>query len=993
MIKEIPTQYDAIEIEKGITRFWEDEGVYEAVRRKSSGKEKFFFVDGPPFVTGAIHLGTAWNKIIKDVILRYKTMQGYDPSRQPGWDMHGLPVEVEVEKELGLRNKKDIEDKIGISKFIERCKGFALYNKREMERQFKDLGIWMDWEKPYMTIESEYIESVWWTLKKAWEKGLLVKDKRVIHWCPRCETALAEHEVRGEYKDAEDPSVFVKFRLKEKDNEYIIVWTTTPWTLPSNLAVCVHPDYEYVRLSVNDECWILAKGLVDVVLSALGMKYEILNFFPGRELEGLRYVHPFIDEMPRQKEFLKEYKWTHSVILGEHVTLDEGTGCVHTAPGHGEEDLEIGRKYGLPAYSPVNQDGKFGEGKYSGSYILDANKEIMDDLRKKGILLKSEIIRHQYPYCWRCKTPLIFRATEQWYLRTSEIRRDILLENMKVTWLPGWVCKRYENAIETCGDWCITKQRYWGTPLPMWQCKNGHISVIGTLEELREKCKNEGDVELEDLHRPYIDAVVLECSICHEDMHHLPDIVDVWVDSGAASWASLGYPRKKDAFEKLWPADFIVEGNDQVSKWFFSQQELSMLVFGTVPYRKVSMHGFVFDAHGDKMSKSVGNVITPGEVIARYGVDALRFYMLSTNALWDDMRFSWEMVENVNRMLNVLWNVCRFPLPYMVLDEFDPKKVSYEEVTPHLRPEDRWILSRCNTLVRDVTEAMDEYELHKATRALQDFILDDLSRWYVRLIRPRTWEETDTKDKIAAYYVIYDVLITLIKILSPFIPFFTERIYQNLVRGVSSSDKSVHLCEWASIKEELNDPELEEEMVIVRQIVEGAKDARQRVRRKLRWPVKRIIVSPKNDLALKAVKDLSRIIKEQSNSKEIIVLNIGEEWKEKGSFAETSFENGNLYVDAQLTDEIESEGYAREIIRRIQQMRKEMDLDVEDEIDVRVGIEDDRIAKFCRLQEGFISREVRARTIGVDVDVTGEYVKEWVVDGVRMRFGISKRIC
>jgi len=666
-MRQIQDSYDAETIESSVMKYWEDHNILEKYMEKEG--ETWYWCDGPPYVTGTIHLGTAWNKIIKDTVLRYKTMRGYAPTRQPGFDMHGLPIEVKVEENLNLDTKKDIENKIGIDKFIQMCKDFAIENMEKMIVQFKDIGCWMEWDRPYMPIEDSYIESGWYTLKKAWDEGLFFRDKRVTHWCPRCETALAEHEIRGEYKMVDDPSIFVKFKLIGREDEYLLVWTTTPWTLPANLAVSVHPDFDYVQVMVEDETWIMAEALMKPVFSQLKIyNYTVIGYMKGKDLEGLRYEHPLLEENPIQKEFFEKGKNYHSVILGEHVTLEDGTGCVHTAPGFGAEDFEIGKVYGLEPYSPVDDLGKMSDSKYKGLFIKNADPKVIEDLKGKGLMVLSTTINHKYPFCWRCKSPLIFKSTEQWFLDITSIKSKILEKNNEhVQWIPGWVHKRYENGVENVGDWCISRQRYWGMPLPIWTCENGHNICIGSREEMERLCNN--DAKAQELHRPYVDEVTMECPECGSVMTRVKDIVDVWFDSSIASWASLHYPHDTSSFEKLWPAEFIVEGNDQVNKWFYGQQASSVITFGDVPYKKVQMHGFVYDAYGDAMHKSTGNVIAPEEVVEKEGRDIFRFFTLWHQQPHDDMKFSWDDIANVRRMASILWNVYKFSTTYMALPQ------------------------------------------------------------------------------------------------------------------------------------------------------------------------------------------------------------------------------------------------------------------------------------------------------------------------------------
>lgn len=1048
MLKEA-AQYDAKSIEENIRKFWDDIDAYSRVRELRKNGRKFFFVDGPPYTTGKIHLGTAWNKVLKDSILRYKSMHGFHILDRAGWDMHGLPIEVKVEEMLGFKSKKDIE-KYGVGSFIAKCKEFAIENRDEMTLQFENLGVWLNWKDPYMTLRDEYIEAAWWTLKQAHEKKLLEKGLRVVNWCPRCETAIADSEV--EYWDETDPSVYIKFPLKE-ENAYIVIWTTTPWTIPANIAVAVHPSFEYAKVRAvkdsKEETLILASELMEKVLKqGRYQKLEVLETILGEDM-SIEYLSPLADKVPKQKEF------GHRVYLADFVTA-ENTGCVHIAPGHGIDDFELGIKHNLPIFCPVGADGRYTEeaGQYKGLHVREANKVVLEDLEEKGMLLASGEISHRYGHCWRCKTPIIYLATEQWFLRITDLKEKMLEEIKKVKWHPEWAgSARFADWVAGSRDWCISRQRYWGIPIPVWVCDFcGEVEVMGTMDELKSRS---GVKRLSDLHRPHVDNIHIKCK-CGARMSRVPDVFDVWFDSAVASWATLNFPREAKAFKEWWPADFITEGHDQTRGWFYSQLGASMIAFGKAPYKSVLMHGFTLDLEGKKMSKSLGNVVSPEEVVARVGAESLRFYVLSQNAPWDDLKFSWDEVANVHRMLNILWNVYRFPLPYMILDSFNPVDKDEKLATLPLRHEDRWILSRAQSLIKKVDASMSDYNLHRATRSISEFVLEDLSRWYVQLVRPRTWREANDPDKLAAYYTLYGVLVTITRLLAPFAPHISEKMYQNLVRNINPiSLESVHMCDWVEAKKEFVDAELEERMDIVREIVEASSNARQKLKRKLRWPVKRIVVAPKDENAVKAVENLESVLKEQTNAKEIVLLKVGEPWdelgvevvpkhavigpvfkkdagkvaaelkeadgreakkaiSEKGSFqlgsweitgdmvsfsevippaiAQAGFSGGDVYVDTELTREIEAEGYAKEVIRRIQDMRKELDLAVEEEIKALVEIKDKSVVELVLELKDFIAGEVRARslTIGSDVKAKGDLVKEWEVEDVKMVIGISR---
>jgi isoleucyl-tRNA synthetase len=988
MIRPASKVYDPVANERMIREWWERENIYEKVKKLQEGKSCWTFLDGPPYASGAIHLGTAWNKIIKDVVLRYKTMRGFDVTRKPGWDCHGLPIEVKVEEKLGIKSKKEIESRVGVTEFIERCKEWATDHIGLMTKQFKELGVWMDWDDPYITFRNEYIEAAWWTLKRAYEKDLLKRDLRVIHWCPRCETALAEHEVRGEYREVSDPSVYVKFKLREKPNEYLLIWTTTPWTLPADLAVCVHPDFEYARVLVGDAIYILARGLLQRVFSELGIRqYQILEVSKGKELEGISYEHPLLDEVPAQREFQNH----HRVICGSHVTLEEGTGCVHTAPGHGEEDFEVGERYELPVFSPVGPDGRFTSeaGKYVGLYVKEADSSILEDLERKGLLVKRGEVLHSYPHCWRCQTPLVFRATEQWFLSVKELKPRILERNSKeVKWTPEWAGVRYINGVESVGDWCISRQRYWGIPLPIWVCSDcGELVVVGGIEELRRLARHElGDL---DLHKPDVDRVELRCA-CGGAARRVPDILDVWFDSGVASWASLGYPRVELGG---WPFDFITEGEDQITKWFYSQQVLSVVAFDRAPYKSVLMHGFALDEKGRKMSKSLGNVVEPWEVAERYGADVLRFYMLSANPLWEDLKFSWKGVELTYKLLNVLWNVHVFATTYMALDNFNPSSADVEKIQEGLMPEDRWLISRVNTLVAEVSRAMERYEFHRATRKLSDFIFEDLSRWYIRLVRGRAWIEREDPRKLAAYATLYQSMHVLIRLLAPLMPHLTEVLYRELVKAVSpEAPESVHMLPWPTPEQTLIDRELEEGMAAVRKFVEGAARLRQEAGLKLRWPVRRVAIRSDKKRVLVKLRELFR---NQLNCKELEIFDADEPFilPPDGTYVKGEVEAGEIVMDVRMTPELRAECMAREVVRRLQLMRKEMDLGMEELVDATIGLADAGDLRLLASQQAYISREVRVRNLRLCTleEVSGEgYLKEWNIDEKRFKLLLAR---
>ncbi len=1059
MVEEAPKNYEATEKEEEIQNWWKSENIYEKVNKTHEDDQDWYFLDGPPYVTGSIHLGTAWNKIIKDTILRFKTMQGHNVHKRPGWDCHGLPIEVKVEEDLGLESKKDIEEKIGIRKFINECKDYALKQKNTMENQFQRLGVWMDWEDPYITFENDYLESAWWAFKKAHEKDLTEERLQVIQWCPRCETALAEHEVRGEYRQVKDPSLYARFKLTYTSNEYLLVWTTTPWTIPSNIAVTVHPDLKYARVEVGENTYILAEPLVSQVMGDLGIyDYKMVDLVEGEELEGLRYEHPLLKEVPKQNEFKSE----HRVITGEHVTIEEGTGCVHTAPGFGEEDFEIGKEYDLPVFSPVGPDGKFTEegGKYEGLYVKDADEIVLEDLDKKDLLMNKQTIRHSYPHCWRCDSPLIFRATDQWFLDIGEIKSEILEQNdEKVKWVPEWAEKRYTEGVQSVGDWCISRQRYWGIPIPIWECEScGERVAIESKEELLNKSDEE--IENLDLHRPDVDEITFECQSCEGEMERIPDVLDVWFDSGIAPFASLGYPKTEKEFDELWPSNFVVEGEDQITKWFYSQQVTSMVALEDLPYREALMHGFTLDEKGRPMSKSKGNVVEPEEIIEEYGADILRFYLLHSSPIWEQLKFNWDELEVADRLLKVLWNSFVFGTTYMSLDNFDPTEMTEEEIEENLQIEDDWILSKTYDAIEKVTENLEKRNFHTATRALESLILEDLSRWYIKLIRRRTWIEEEDPRKMVAYQTLYRVFDLILRILAPIMPHAAEEMYQKMIKPADpSKPESVHQLSWPEIREDRKDEQLEEDMEVIRELVAAGAKARQRADLKKRWPVKRVIVKAESPEVKESSERLEKILLNQLNCREVEILTEDEFSEEIDLVCEVNMESledrfgdlastirdviknmdmnqlknqaesqgfvgltvkgekvrvglndlsldqlpedligaetkyGDVIIDTNVTPEIERDRLTRDVVRRMQKMRKEMDLEMEERVDASIGVKNRESQKYLEEKTDYIKQEVRVRNLEIDKPKktrSHDYEKEWEIEGEKFDISIGR---
>ncbi len=903
--------------EDRVQQFWKSEKIYEKAAAKRKDARVFYFLDGPPYATGSIHLGTAMNKILKDCYIRFFRMSGFNVWNQPGYDTHGLPIEYKVEQKLGFKNKKDIEG-FGVDKFIGECKGFATQFVDANSNQFANLGVWMDWSRPYLTLDNDYIEGAWFTFKQGFEKGLLFRDKYPVHVCPRCSTALAYNEL--EYTTVTDPSIYVKFKVKGVADEFLIVWTTTPWTLPSNTGVMVKPDAEYVSVKVGHEVWVLAKRLLETVLQKVGVKeYYVFETFHGRKLKGLEYEHPLADIF----NFQKNLKGAHRVILSEqYVNLEDGTGLVHTAPGHGQEDYKIGLEEGLPTVSPVGMDGKFDDtcGEFSGIFVKDADRMIIQKLSGRGLLLKEEKVTHDYPFCWRCQSPLLLISVPQWFFKVTAMRKRLVGENKKINWVPGWAGERFHNWLESLGDWPISRQRYWGIPLPIWVCSScENTEVIGSREELPSVPK--------DFHRPHIDEVTWTCRKCGKCvMKRVPDVLDVWFDSGVASWASIGYPQDKKLFEAMWPVDFVLEGPDQIRGWWNSSMITSLITFGSRPFKNILFHGFVLDSHGVKMSKSKGNIVEPDEIIGKYGRDVLRFYFL-LGAPWEDYYFKWEDVEDIARSFAVIRNAFNFVKMY----------VKGKGSKPGLLPEDRWVLSRLNTLVANCTSYLKTFHAHRAAKDILDFILNDFSRWYVKIIRDRVWPLYKGKDKKAAFYTLLTVTETVIRLLAPFAPFLAEEVYQSVVKEFGGSEVSVHLLEWPKVKKKLVDGKLESEMITVRQIVESANAARQKANLKLRWPVRNVITVSDKDEVASAVNNLKGVMLSMCNCKSVGVA----KQAPAGDFSDSDFSSGKVLVNKAMDKELMEEALIKELVREVQELRKGNKFSVDEYIKLTLGSDED----------------------------------------------------
>ena len=985
MYKKVELPQGFVGMEKEIANLWTARNVIKKNFDMNQDGEYFTFYDGPPTANGKPHIGHILTRVMKDIIPRYKVMKGYKVIRKAGWDTHGLPVELEIEKKLGISGKEQIEE-YGVEKFVKECKESVFTYVSMWEKMTEQIGYWVDMENPYVTYHNPYIESVWWALKQMWDKGLLYEGHKVMPYCPRCGTALSSHEVAQGYKDVKDLTAIAKFKVADEENKYILAWTTTPWTLPSNLALCINKAYTYIEAKVNDEILILAKDLAPKVL---GEDFETVREFQGAELLGTKYEQL----MPFGKVEGKAFE----VIHGDYVTLSDGTGVVHIAPAYGEDDSLVAKANGITFINLVDKAGKFVEEvtPWAGKFVKKCDESICKWLEENNKLFKSEKHLHSYPHCWRCDTPLLYYPKESWFVAMTTLRDKLIENNNKINWYPDNIrTGRFGKFLENVIDWGISRDRYWGTPLPIWQCECGHKECIGSIEELKNKGINvPKDIEL---HKPYIDEVHLNCPECGKEMERVKEVIDCWFDSGSMPFAQLHYPfENKELFEQNYPAQFISEAVDQTRGWFYTLLAISTAVFDRNPFENCIVLGHVLDKKGLKMSKSKGNVVDPFEVLASEGADATRWHFYTASAPWLPTRFSTDDVSEAGRkFLSTLWNVYSFYVLYADLDKFNPTEYA-DFVSDNVM--DKWIMSKLNTLVKDVDDKLNSYDITNAALAIEDFT-DELSNWYVRRNRARYWSETLTDDKIGAYVTLYRVLTTLVKVSAPFVPFITEEIYQNLVVNLDpKAEESVHLCLWPEVNEEAIDKNLEAEMDLAYKIVKLGRSARNGANIKNRQPLSKMLVSTDSlpvyygdiiidELNIKAVEfgaDLSthvnfeikpnlpvlgraygkmipQIRKEigARNQMElaqtiqnggVVTINVD------GTEIELNKENllvtmqglegyafageGSIGVvlDTHISDELREEGHVREMISKIQNMRKESGFQVADKIKLYVS--------------------------------------------------------
>ena len=1034
------------ERELEILKFWNETRMFYKSMDERKGSKHFVFHEGPPTANGMPHPGHVLTKVMKDLIPRYKTMCGHYVSRKAGWDTHGLPVELEVEKMLGINGKQEIE-KYGVEEFIKKCRDSVFKYEAEWRKMVERGGFWIDMEDPYITCTNGYIETVWWALKQFYEAGLLYQGHKVIPYCPRCGTGLSSHEVAQGYDECEDPSVYVRFKIKNQQNVSFLVWTTTPWTLISNVALAVHNDYDYVKIKQNEEFLILAKTR----LSELKGEYEIVSECKGKQLVGTEYDQMF--------KFVKPDKKAHYVIAADFVTTEDGTGIVHLAPAFGEDDYQVCMKHDLPVIQPVNSRCEYTDEitPWKGIFVKDADPAIQKFMKENGILYKSGKITHTYPFCWRCDSPLIYYARHSWFIKTTALKDEILANNEKINWYPDYIKSgRFKNFLENIIDWALSRDRYWGTPLPVWVCEEcKKTECIGSIEELKKK--SEGCPDDIELHKPYVDAIFLKCPHCGKRMKRVPEVIDCWFDSGMMHTAQWNYPFKnKEKFNENYPADFICEAVDQTRGWFYSLLVTSTFLHKQPSYKNVMVLGLIQDKNGVKMSKSKGNIVDPFLMFNKYGADALRWCFYSGTSPWNARRFFEEAVmEAHNKFLGTIQNTYAFFTLYANIDNFNPLQ---HKIDVKKRPLiDQWIKSKFNGLVKKVREELDKFDIMPAAVAMEKFV-EDLSNWYVRRSRRRFWKFNLDDDKISAYLTLYEILVDFSKLLAPFCPFITEQIYRNLVCKIDPNAKeSIHLTDYPEYNEELNFAELESQMHLIQNIVYMGRSARNACSIKVRQPIAEMIVKTVSPHEQEVVRSMKELIDEELNVKTVnfiaslddfvdyivkpnfpalgakygklvpeikkylesnpnneiakAILNGGEYKfelagqeisliKENVAITSKSRDNYSVLIDGdygvalytKLDEELIMEGYAREIINKVQNMRKEADFEILDKIHISYDVLDKNKCEIIngslKKYDGYIKSETLSETI-ICCSSQAE-AKEWDVNGVKMLIGVKK---
>ena len=1051
MYKKVSTDMNFVDREKETEKFWEYNHIFEKSMEDREGCPQYMFYDGPPTANGKPHIGHVLTRVIKDMIPRYRTMKGYEVPRKAGWDTHGLPVELEVEKALGLDGKDQIE-KYGVEPFIKKCKESVWKYKGMWEDFSNTVGFWADMDDPYVTYHNTFIESEWWALKKIWDKGLLYKGFKIVPYCPRCGTPLSAQEVAQGYKDVKERSAIVRFKVKDED-AYIIAWTTTPWTLPSNIALCVNPEEDYAKVKAADGyTYYMAVALLDTVLGKLGDEengvkaYEVLETYKGQDLEYKEY------EPLYQCAYdcaAKQNKKAFYVTCDTYVTLTDGTGVVHIAPAFGEDDAKVGRKYDMPFVQLVDEKGEMGKTTpFAGLFVKKADPEVLKDLDGRGLLFDAPKFEHSYPHCWRCDTPLIYYARESWFIKMTAVKDDLIANNNTINWIPESIGKgRFGDWLENVQDWGISRNRYWGTPLNIWECECGCQHSIGSIEELKSMSDNCPD-EIE-LHRPYIDNVTIKCPKCGKEMHRVPEVIDCWFDSGSMPFAQYHYPfENQELFEKHFPADFISEAVDQTRGWFYSLLAISTLIFNKAPYKNVIVLGHVKDENGQKMSKSKGNAVDPFDALEKYGADAIRWYFYINSAPWLPNRFHGKAVtEGQRKFMGTLWNTYAFFVLYANIDEFDATKYTLEY--EKLSVMDKWLLSKLNSAIKAVDEDLANYKIPEAAKALQSFV-DDMSNWYVRRSRERFWAKGMEQDKINAYMTLYTALVEICKTAAPMIPFMTEDIYQNLVRSIdANAPESIHLCDFPKVNEAHIDKELEENMDRVLKLVVMGRACRNTANINNRQPIGQMYVKadfelseffdaivadelnvknvtftqevrdftsysfkpqlktvgPKYGKLLGGIKNVlsgldgnaamdelnaNGCLRFEVNGEEV-VLNREDLLIDTAQMEGYVSEDDNgitVVLDTNLSEELLEEGFVREIISKVQTMRKEADFEVMDKIVITYEGSEKAETVFAKNAD-----EIGAETLALEVKkaTPAGYVKEWKINGEAVTLGVEKQ--
>ncbi len=1052
MYQKVSTDLNFVDREKNVEQFWKDHDIFRKSMESRKNGPTYTFYDGPPTANGKPHIGHVLTRVVKDMIPRYQAMKGHMVPRKAGWDTHGLPVELEVEKELGLDGKEQIEE-YGLDPFIRKCKESVWKYKGMWEDFSGTVGFWADMDDPYVTYHDDYIESEWWALKEIWNKGLLYKGFKIVPYCPRCGTPLSSHEVAQGYKDVKERSAIVRFKVKEEENAYILAWTTTPWTLPSNVGLCVNPDEAYVKVKAADgHIYYMAQALLDTVLGSLAEEgksaYEVLETYVGKDLEYKEY-EPLYECAAKVAQ--KQHKKGHYVVCDHYVTLSDGTGVVHIAPAFGEDDAQVGRKYDLPFVQMVDGKGNMTEETpFAGLFVKKADPKVLVDLEERGLLFSAPTFEHSYPHCWRCDTPLIYYARESWFIKMTAVKDDLIRNNNTINWIPESIGKgRFGDWLENIQDWGISRNRYWGTPLNVWECECGHMHSVGSRQELYELSQNEAAKTVE-LHRPYIDEITFPCPRCQKPMHRVPEVIDCWFDSGAMPFAQHHYPfENKELFEQQFPAQFISEAVDQTRGWFYSLLAESTLLFNKAPYENVIVLGHVQDENGQKMSKSKGNAVDPFDALATYGADAIRWYFYVNSAPWLPNRFHGKAVmEGQRKFMGTLWNTYAFFVLYANIDNFDATKytLDYEKLTVM----DKWLLSRLNTVAGQVDDNLANYRIPEAARALQDFV-DDMSNWYVRRSRERFWAKGMEQDKINAYMTLYTALVTISKAAAPMIPFMTEDIYRNLVCSIDKdAPESIHLCDFPEVKKEWIDSQLEEYMGEVLDVVVKGRACRNTANIKNRQPiaamfikapysfpdfykeiveeelnVKKVVftddvreftsytfkpqlktVGPKYGKLLggikkelealdgnKAMDDLKAdgALKFDIQGQEVVLCeeDLLIEMAQKEGYITEADNTVTVVLDTNLTPELIEEGFVYEVISKIQTMRKDAGFEVMDHIRVSIN-QNTKIADIVEKNKTAIQEKVLADTIMTDQQMS--ISKEWNVNGQQVTIGLEK-IC